>query len=149
MNIPSQNSRAAALIKGENDTANLIGKVEFFQKSNCVLVSANIKGLPKNDSGFYGFHIHEGDSCAGKNFANTGGHYNPNSTPHPNHAGDMPPLISCQGNAYLQFTTDRFSIKDIIGKTVVIHSNQDDFTTQSSGNAGTKIACGVIKNRLN
>ncbi|MBQ4317365.1 MAG: superoxide dismutase family protein, partial [Clostridia bacterium] len=105
----------------------------------------DISGLPNTSSGFFGFHIHEGNNCLGNKFENTGNHYNPNRLPHPLHAGDMPPLISCNGNAFLAFFTDRFSIDEIIGKTVVIHSNPDDFTTQPSGNAGTKIACGVIK----
>ena len=139
------NTRATALIKGGKDFPDLIGKIDFFEKPNCVLVSADIKGLPQNDSGFYGFHIHDGSNCTGENFANTSGHYNPSSTPHPKHAGDMPPLIICNSGAHLQFLTDRFLIKDIIGKTIVIHSNQDDFTTQPAGNAGIKIACGEIK----
>lgn len=63
------------------------------------------------------------------------------------HAGDLPPLLSCQGNAYLSVKTDRFSVNEIIGRTVVIHSNPDDFHTQPAGNAGKKIACGVIQRR--
>jgi len=53
-------------------------------------------------------------------------------------------LMCCRGNAYLAVKTDRFTVHDIIGKTVVIHSNPDDFHTQPAGNAGKKIACGVI-----
>lgn len=64
---------------------------------------------------------------------------------HPEHAGDLPPLIRCRGNAYLSFRTDRFSVNEIIGRTVVIHSDPDDFHTQPAGNAGKKIACGVIQ----
>ena len=64
---------------------------------------------------------------------------------HPKHAGDLPPLMGCQGNAYLAVKTDRFIVHDIIGKTVVIHSDPDDFHTQPAGNAGKKIACGVIR----
>jgi len=61
------------------------------------------------------------------------------------HEGDLPPLMSYSGKAYMAVITDRFMINDIVGKTLVIHSDRDDFTTQPSGNAGTKIACGEIR----
>ena len=77
-------------------------------------------------------------------FADAKTHYNPKSCPHPYHAGDLPPLFSANGYAYSAVLTDRFTVDEIIGKTVVIHSSPDDFTTQPSGNAGRKIACGVI-----
>ena len=135
---------ATANIKGGNITPNLSGQVKFYQKRGYVLVSAEIEGLPKTDSGFFGFHIHEGESCEGEDFSKSGSHYNPQNAPHPAHAGDMPPLISCNGSAYMTFATDRFKVSDIIGKTVIIHNRPDDFNSQPSGNAGTKIACGVI-----
>jgi len=53
--------------------------------------------------------------------------------------------LSCDGNAYMQVLTNRFSVREILGKTVVIHSHPDDFHTQPAGNAGEKIACGVIE----
>lgn len=64
---------------------------------------------------------------------------------HPKHAGDLPPLLACQGSAYLSVKTDRFCVEDILGRTVVIHSDPDDFHSQPAGNAGKKIACGVIR----
>jgi len=86
-----------------------------------------------------------GNSCKGEGFPETGSHYNPAGNPHPRHSGDLPPLIKCNGGAHMSVTTDRFTVKEIIGKTVVIHSMPDDFTTQPAGNAGTKIGCGVIQ----
>lgn len=136
---------AKAYIKGGDEYPHICGEVLFFRERCAVLVTARISGLPDNESGFFAFHIHEGGSCTGKGFAGTEGHYNPESMPHPDHAGDLPPLLSSGGNAYMQVRTDRFNIKDIIGKTVVIHANADDFKTQPSGNAGNKIACGVIR----
>ncbi len=135
---------AIAYIKGGNDAPELFGQVKFYQKKNYVLVAANVQGLPETDSGFFGFHIHEGSDCGGTDFSNTGSHYNPKQLPHPRHAGDLPPLLKCNGIAYQTFATDRFSVSDILGKTVVIHSMPDDFTSQPAGNAGTKIACGTI-----
>lgn len=78
-------------------------------------------------------------------FSNAMAHYNPENCPHPYHAGDMPPLFGNQGYAFLMFLTDRFMVRNVIGKTVIIHDNPDDFTTQPSGNSGAKIACGVIQ----
>jgi len=80
----------------------------------------------------------------GADFSGTGSHYDPANRPHPRLAGDLPPLLACRGNAYLSVKTDQFSVNDIIGRTVVIHSDPHDFHTQPAGNAGTKIACGVI-----
>ncbi len=135
---------ASATIRGGNQTPSIFGKVNFHQRQNYVLVTANIKGLPETTSGFFGFHIHEGENCTGTDFANTLNHYNPENSPHPTHAGDLPPLMYCDGNACLSFITNRFCVKDIIGRTIVIHDMPDDFNSQPSGNAGKKIACGVV-----
>lgn len=139
---------AVAYVRGGADAPNVNGQVRFYQEPASVLVVADIAGLPQNsETGFFGFHIHEGNSCAGTGFPQTGGHYNPRQTDHPRHAGDLPPLMMQQGHAHLEVRTDRFRVRDIIGRTVVIHSNPDDFRTQPAGNAGTKIACGVIGSR--
>lgn len=137
---------AVARIHGGMEAPQLTGCVQFYQERGCVLIVAKISGLPtESETGFFGFHIHQGESCSGMDFSATGSHYNPTGQPHPKHAGDLPPLLACRGNAYLSFKTDRFLIKDIIGRTVVIHSDPDDFHSQPAGNAGTKIACGVIR----
>ncbi|MBQ7328375.1 MAG: superoxide dismutase family protein [Oscillospiraceae bacterium] len=136
---------AAAQIRGGTEAPQLSGCVQFYQENGCVLIVAKISGLPrKSKAGFFGFHIHEGDTCTGTDFSGTGSHYNPSDQAHPKHAGDLPPLLECQGNAYLSVRTDRFSVMDIIGRSVVIHSDPDDFYSQPAGNAGKKIACGVI-----
>ena len=136
---------AAAQIRGGMEAPQLSGCVQFYQENGCVLIVAKISGLPKeSETGFFGFHIHEGNACSGTDFSSTGSHYNSSDQVHPIHAGDLPPLLECQGNAFLSVRTDRFSVADIIGLTVVIHSDPDDFHSQPAGNAGTKIACGVI-----
>ena len=110
------------------------------------MVVATLFGLPKNsESGFFALHIHEGCSCSGEGFSETGSHYNPAKTNHPKHAGDLPPLLLCHDGAYLAVCTDRFRVQDILGRTVVIHSGPDDFRSQPAGNAGTKIGCGIIR----
>ncbi len=135
---------AIANVRGTDEIPSLYGQITFFQRKDYVLVSMSISGLPTTSSGFFGFHIHEGANCKGNNFSSTGNHYNPTNVPHPLHAGDLPPLILCNGGAYQCVATDRFKVREIIGRTVIIHSMPDDFNSQPSGNAGTKIACGVI-----
>lgn len=145
MQCKFKSHQAIAFINGETTASSIKGIIKFYQKANCVLVVADINGLPKTETNFFGFHIHEGDNCGGVDFSDTKGHYNPNGIPHPNHAGDLPPLMLCGNMAHLSFLTDRFKVSDIIGRTVVIHDMADDFTTQPSGNSGQKIACGIIK----
>ena len=89
-----------------------------------------------------------GTSCTGNSddeFANAKAHYNPKNCPHPFHVGDLPPLIENNGYSYMRVFINKFKVKDIIGKVIIIHDMPDDFTTQPSGNSGTKIACGKIE----
>ena len=92
-------------------------------------------------------HIHQFGECS-DNFSKTGEHYNPENNLHPSHAGDLLPLLANQGYAWSAFYDKRFTIDEIIGKSVIIHSGPDDFTTQPSGNAGIKIGCGEIRRIL-
>lgn len=141
---------AEAKIIGDFAHSDILGYVSFYQLRHGVLVMAEIFNLPKEQNcneGIFGFHIHEGESCTGNEndpFANAKTHYNPDSCPHPYHAGDLPPLFGNNGYAYMTVLTDRFNIPEIIGKTIVIHDRPDDFTTQPAGSSGNKIACGVI-----
>ena len=138
-NIPA----ATAEISGNG----IEGRVNFYDMEDETLVMADIRGLPRGEDcacKVFGFHIHEGESCGGENFDDTKGHYNPQNCPHPCHAGDLPPLFGNGGRAWMVFLTDRFRTDEIIGRTVVIHSSPDDFTTQPAGNSGEKIACGII-----
>lgn len=132
---------AAACIRGDGG---ICGEVTFFAQRNGTLVAADIRGLPDSDTGFFAWHIHEGGDCRGSGFSDTGSHFNPRRQPHPRHAGDLPPLLSCGGKAHMAVVTERFRVQDVIGRTVVIHSQPDDFRTQPAGNSGKKIACGVI-----
>ena len=72
-------------------------------------------------------------------------HLNSNNLPHPFYMGDLPPIIECDGKAYIEVLVDKFKISDIIEKVVIIHDMPDDFITQPSGNAGKKIACWKIE----
>ena len=146
MSIFPAKPAAVAILRGGASMPKLHGEVRFYHARQGVLVVAKVSNLPKgNTAGFFGFHIHEGTDCGGEGFGNTGSHYSPTPSPHPMHAGDLPPLLECCGKARLVVWTERFSPWEVIGRTVVIHSQPDDFHSQPSGNAGEKLACGVIR----
>lgn len=147
----STETKAMAVIKGSYKYPDISGTVQFYECIKGVIVTARIFNLPYTESecknGIYGFHIHEGESCSGNEkdpFADTKAHLNLRNCPHPYHTGDLPPLFGNKGHAFMSVLTDRFTINDIIGKTVVVHSMADDFKTQPNGNSGEKIACGII-----
>lgn len=143
--MAQNNISAIAHISGGSGHPELRGTVRFLPRCGGTLIVADIHGLPDSETGFFAFHIHQGGDCCGSGFPNTAGHFDPGGEPHPRHAGDLPPLLSDNGRAYSQVLTGRFSVSDVIGRTVVIHGGPDDFKTQPSGNAGEKIACGAIR----
>lgn len=149
MNLMHDNSpQALALVYGSKKYPDLKGTVRFYQTPyEGILIAAEFYHLPSENTdspSFYGFHIHENGDCS-DDFAKTGSHYNPLNQPHPKHAGDMPPLFSCNGYSFMTFYAEQLMISQVIGKSVIVHEKPDDFTTQPSGNAGNKIACGVIR----
>ena len=104
--------------------------------------------------GVHGFHIHEGGSCADDAKA-AGGHFNPNNMPHAapdaasHHAGDFGNVTAGDnGEVHTTFVTHSVTVAagtmSVIGHAVVLHANADDLATQPSGNAGGRIACGVV-----
>lgn len=133
------------------------GIVSFQQVQGGTMVCAHIYGLPpyrpaqgNNDPiGPHGFHIHENGSCQigdqKEPFKAAGEHWNPTNQPHGNHAGDFPVLFSNNGYAYTCFFTNKFNVANVIGKAVIIHQNPDDYRTQPAGDAGKRLACGVIQ----
>lgn len=150
-------SRALAEIKGSEYAPNLKGYVLFTDVPNGTEVTVEVSGLPHYQPAYgdqapigpHGFHIHQKGDCTvgdpSNPFEASGGHWNPTNQPHGNHAGDFPVLFSNNGYSRMSFFTNRFSAKDVIGKSVIIHLNPDDYRTQPSGNSGKRIGCGVIK----
>ena len=150
-NTPYDVVSAKALIKGGMEYPCINGVVEFKEVNNGVIVTAKINGLPLSQNGcpgrFFGFHIHNGTSCTGNaedEFAGSGTHYSKNNCPHPFHAGDLPPFIENDGYAYMSVLVNKFKLREILGRVVIIHDMPDDFNSQPSGNSGRKIACGKI-----
>lgn len=143
---------AVAVLAGSLAYPGIRGEVLFWETPGGVLVVTEVGGLPTMDARceapIFAFHIHDGDSCEDASdapFPMSGTHYNPWGCPHPYHAGDLPPLFGVQGNAFSAFLSGRFSVREVLGMTVIIHAQPDDFTTQPSGNPGEKIACGMIR----
>ena len=147
---------AISILRGGPIAPTISGRVFFKDVSEGTQVCAYVLNLPKykpaTDNkapiGPHGFHIHQFGNCDVGNFddpfKSTGEHWNPDNQPHGNHAGDFPVLFSNNGRAFMCFFTDRFKVKDIIGKSIIIHENPDDYRTQPAGAAGKRLACGVI-----
>jgi Cu-Zn family superoxide dismutase len=141
---------AAAYVRGGPSAPALRGEVFFRDTPVGVWVQADFTGFPDEGvSRFHGFHIHETGDCApgaAGDFSAAGGHYDPGGAPHPAHAGDMPPLLSTRGGAArMCFVTDRFTVADILNRSVVVHAAPDDFKTQPGGASGARWGCGVVR----
>ena len=142
---------AYAKLAGSSSYPDISGRVYFMREQSGTVVAAEVRNVTdeagKPAQGVLGFHIHEGAVCAGNEqdpFADAGAHYSKAKVLHPDHAGDLPPLLFSDGFAWMQVYTGRFKPEEVIGKTVVLHGMPDDFHTQPSGDSGMKIACGEI-----
>ena len=127
------------------------GVVTFTKESDGIRIVATIKGLSQ---GKHGFHIHKYGDCSAADGSSAGGHYNPDNVDHGGpdsdirHAGD---LGNIEAGADSVGNYDRFDthiafdgLHSIIGRAIVVHSGEDDYSSQPSGNAGSRVACGVI-----
>ena len=127
------------------------GTVTFTKKSDGILVTAYVNGL---SPGKHGFHIHEYGDCSKLDGKSAGGHFNPTATNHggpeseERHIGDLGNLIAGDdGTAQYQWTDKLISFSgqnSILGRAIIVHANEDDLTSQPTGNAGARLACGVI-----
>jgi Cu-Zn family superoxide dismutase len=140
-------------------SGNAIGTAKFTQVSDGVMVSVSVSDLTP---GFHGFHVHATGDCTGPSFTSAGGHYDPDTVGHQHHAGDMPVLlVNDDGTAEARFVTDRFTLSeldDADGSALIIHSGPDNYaniptrysasgpdaTTLATGDAGTRVGCGII-----
>lgn len=143
----------------QNANGDEIGRATFADRNGKVVVSATASGLPVD---FHGFHVHGTGLCEGPDFTSAGGHFNPNGMNHPSHAGDLPSLyVNGDGTAELRAITDRFAVSDLLegaGTALIVHANRDNYAniptryapspdtmTLSTGDAGARLACGVIQ----
>lgn len=131
------------------------GTINFKQKDGEVYMVAELAGLKP---GKHAIHIHEKADCSSEDGKSAGGHWNPTNEKHGKwdattgyHRGDIGNFIANEdGEGTVKFSTDEWCLgcgdkdRDIIGKSVVIHEGADDFTSQPSGDAGKRVACGGI-----
>lgn len=143
-----------ARIKGGPLAPDITGVVRFREVYGGTWISVEVSGLPDYVPGDppigpHGFHIHEFGDCTVGNpedpFLAAGGHWNPDNQPHGNHAGDLPVLFSNNGKARMCVFTNRFAVRDVVGRSIIIHENPDDYRTQPGGDSGRRLACGLIK----
>ncbi len=127
------------------------GTVTFTKTDNGIHVVADLHGLTE---GKHGFHVHELGDCTAPDGTSTGGHFNPDGVNHSGHdsetrhVGDLGNITAgADGNASLDLMDNLMTFSgehSIIGRGVVVHAGVDDLTSQPSGNAGPRVACGVI-----
>lgn len=129
------------------------GTVTFTAAPGGVRVSASLMGLTE---GQHGFHVHETGDCSAPDASSAGGHFAPGGTPHgaptdpsdQRHSGDLGNIeADASGNASYERVDEVMTLSgpnSIIGKAVVVHADPDDLESQPSGNAGARLACGVI-----
>lgn len=151
----SDNSDISTLVATLHHTdgnPNVSGWVVFRREQDGVSLNARVEGL--NDNGIHGFHIHEYGDCSSPDATTAGGHFNPHDMPHGGpsdehrHVGDMGNLVAdSQGVANFEAHDHKLSMSgagNILGRAVVVHAQPDDLSSQPVGNAGARIACGVI-----
>ena len=148
-----EGARASAQLQPtKNNTAS--GTVTFQQTAGKVRVVADVSGLAPGRE--HGFHIHEAGDCSSGDGLSAKGHFNPHMKPHGHyggaerHAGDLPALkADDKGNARIEQDVDVITVAPgpagIVGRGVIVHADPDDYKSQPTGNAGARLACGVIQ----
>jgi Cu-Zn family superoxide dismutase len=150
---PAGKTRAAARLAAASGSQ-VSGDAVFERKGSEITLSITIRGA---SPGTHAAHIHEKGDCSAPDGSSAGGHWNPTVEDHgrwahdPFHLGDLGNIeVGADGKGSLSLTTDLWALgtgeaNDVVGKSVIIHAAADDFTTQPTGNAGGRVACGVIR----
>jgi superoxide dismutase, Cu-Zn family len=131
------------------------GTITFTEKDGKVEMALDLTGLTPGE---HGFHIHEKGDCSAPDATSAGDHFNPDKKPHgapdspEHHAGDFGNITADEdGNAKTTMTVDFVSLAEgdtsAVGKALIVHEKKDDLKSQPSGNAGARIACGVIEKK--
>ena len=155
-NDATDDMKPAATAMMKDASGKDVGRVDFYPAGDGVLLKAVMNGLP---AGEHAFHIHETGTCDAPDFESAGGHFNPTGATHgylsgkKHHAGDMPNFEASSGKEALEVFNAGLTLEGS-GKTslfkdggtaVVVHAEADDYKSQPAGDAGSRIACGVIE----
>jgi Cu-Zn family superoxide dismutase len=146
---------ATATLQGAPTDTDFKGTITFTPEGNGVRVVAHLEGVDAD--GQHGFHVHQTGECThgegDKHFTSAGGHFNPANTDHacpptePRHAGDLGNIEVKGGTGDLEETSTLLSLSgpnSVVGKAIILHAKADDCKTQPTGDAGDRLACGVV-----
>ena len=150
---PPEAPRATAALQPTKGNKTF-GEATFEQVGDKVRVVVFVEGLKPGQE--HGLHIHEAGDCSSGDGMSAKGHFNPFGKPHGHpggaerHAGDLPALnANKEGRANVQIDLDVITVTpgpaSIISRGLIVHAAPDDYKTQPTGNAGARIACGVIQ----
>lgn len=142
---------ARAELSGQDGSSK--GTVTFTEGEGGIEIHADVHDLAP---GSHGFHLHESGDCSAADFSSAGGHFNPTDVRHGaptdevHHAGDFGNIVvGADGHGTLDLHSKMLSVvpgsHSVVGKAVIIHEGADDLTSQPSGAAGARVACGVVE----
>lgn len=149
-----QMEAVATIQPTEASGSSVTGEAVFTQIGDRIMLTVNIQDA---SPGLHGVHIHATGDCSAPDGTSAGGHWNPTGEDHgrwgvdPFHLGDLGNMpVGSDGTGYIERTTDLWEIDtgsniDVIGKAIIVHAGEDDFTSQPSGAAGARIGCGEIE----
>lgn len=143
-------SQAIAVLQPARD-GRVRGTIRFHKRPAGVHVQVMITGLT---AGAHGFHVHEYGDCSAPDFSSAGEHFNPTGAPHgartdaKRHVGDLGNVeAGAGGTVAIDYTDNHLRLegdRSILGRSVIVHEKADDLETQPTGDAGGRLACGVI-----
>jgi len=155
MTEETEESKSVTFALESKSGSNVTGNVTFTEENGEVTMKANLTGLSEGE---HAIHIHEKADCSSDDGKSAGGHWNPTGAPHGKwgdeagyHKGDIGNFTAnAEGVAEVTKTTDEWCVgceddtKNVMGKAIIVHEGVDDYTSQPSGDAGSRVSCGGI-----
>ena len=153
--VPATDTTMADAALASRSGSNAVGALHLMWAGDGVRVTGQVSGLAPGS--VHAFHIHEKGDCSAADASSAGGHFNPTAQPHgrsgqgAHHAGDADNLVAdAKGVARVDAHLGGLSLgngaaNDVAGRAVIVHAAADDYSSQPAGNAGARVACGVIR----